>query len=170
MSNPGSVLQKKVCMLGGFSVGKTTLVKRYVQSVFSETYLTTVGVKVDKKTVVLPDRTVTLILWDMAGEDDVATVRMSYLRGLAGYVLVADGTRPATLDTALSLRQRVEAEIGPLPYVLLVNKCDLTDQWGIADADLDLLRNQGWWVRVSSARTGESVDDAFADLADRITR
>ncbi len=164
------MLQRKICMLGGFSVGKTTLVKRYVESVFSETYLTTVGVKVDKKTVALPGRTVTLILWDMAGEDDVATVRMSYLRGLAGYVLVADGTRPATLDTALSLRQRVEADIGPLPYVLLVNKRDLTDQWATADADLERLREQGWWVRVSSARTGEGVDDAFTDLADRVTR
>jgi small GTP-binding protein len=164
------VLQKKICMLGGFSVGKTTLVKRYVESIFSETYHTTVGVKVDKKIVTFSDRTVALILWDMAGEDDVATVRMSYLRGLAGYVLVADGTRPATLDTALSLRQRVESEIGPLPYVLLVNKRDLTDQWVTPDADLDLLREQGWWVRVSSARTGEGVDDAFADLADRITR
>ncbi len=157
-------------MLGGFSVGKTTLVRRYVESVFADTYLTTVGVKVDKKIVTLPDRTVTLILWDMAGEDDVATVRMSHLRGLAGYVLVADGTRPATLDTAVSLRQRVEAEIGPVPYVLLVNKCDLTDQWLTPDADLELLREQGWWVRVSSARTGEGVDDAFTDLADRITR
>lgn len=157
-------------MLGGFAVGKTTLVKRYVQTVFSETYLTTVGVKVDKKTVALPDRTVTLILWDMAGEDDVATVRMSYLRGLAGYVLVADGTRPVTLDTALSLHQRVEAELGALPNVLLVNKRDLTDQWAIPDAELDLLRERGWWVRVSSARTGEGVDDAFTDLADRISR
>lgn len=164
------MLQKKICMLGGFSVGKTTLVRRYVESIFAETYHTTVGVKVDKKIVTLSDRTVALILWDMAGEDDVATVRMSYLRGLAGYVLVADGTRPATLDIALSLRQRLESEIGPLPYVLLVNKRDLTDQWVTPDADLDLLREQGWWVRVSSARTGEGVDDAFADLADRITR
>ena len=170
MTTQGKVLQKKIWMLGGFSVGKTTLVKRYVESVFSETYLTTVGVKVDKKTVALPDRTVTLILWDMAGEDDVATVRMSYLRGLAGYVLVADGTRQATLDTALSLRQRVQAEVGPLPYVLLVNKSDLADQWAIPDADLDLLREQGWWVRVSSARTGAGVSDAFTDLAERITR
>ena len=53
------VLQKKICMLGGFSVGKTSLVKRYVQSIFSEAYLTTVGVKIDKKTVDLSDRTVT---------------------------------------------------------------------------------------------------------------
>ena len=63
-----AALQKKICMLGGFSVGKTSLVKRYVQSVFSETYLTTVGVKIDKKTVELPDRIVNLILWDLEGE------------------------------------------------------------------------------------------------------
>jgi GTPase SAR1 family protein len=62
-------LQKKICMLGGFSVGKTSLVKRFVESVFSEAYLTTVGVKIDKKAVDLGDRAVNLILWDVAGED-----------------------------------------------------------------------------------------------------
>ena len=66
------MLQKKICMLGGFSVGKTSLVRRFVKSIFSETYLTTVGVKIDKKSVALPDKTVDLILWDLAGEDDSA--------------------------------------------------------------------------------------------------
>lgn len=51
-----ATLQKKICMLGGFSVGKTSLVRRYIQSVFSDTYLTTVGVKVDKKTIDLPGK------------------------------------------------------------------------------------------------------------------
>lgn len=165
-----SVQQKKICMLGGFSVGKTSLVKRYVESVFSETYLTTVGVKIDKKTVTLGDRTVHLILWDLAGEDDMASLRMSYMRGAAGYVLVADGTRTATLETALSLRQRVEAEYGQLPFALLVNKNDLREQWTVADGELDKLRGDGWWVRTSSARTGEGVEDAFADLAVRVAR
>jgi GTPase SAR1 family protein len=77
------ILQKKICMLGGFSVGKTSLVKRYVESVFSETYLTTVGVKIDKKIVDLGERVVNLILWDVAGEDDISTFKMSYLRGSA---------------------------------------------------------------------------------------
>src|SRR6201995_5820597 len=142
-----AALQKKVCMLGGFSVGKTSLVKRYVSSIFSETYLTTVGVKIDKKTVDLSGRTVNLILWDLAGEDDISALRMSYLRGSAGYVLVADGTRPATLDVALSLRERVRTEYGPLPFVLLLNKHDLTDQWEIRDAALANLPDSGWWVR-----------------------
>lgn len=163
-----ATLQKKICMLGGFSVGKTSLVKRYVQSVFSETYLTTVGVKIDKKTVELPGRTVNLILWDLAGEDDIASLRMSYLRGAAGYVLVADGTRSSTLEVAVSLRRRVEADFGGLPFVLLLNKNDLPERWAISDAEVEDLRRSGWWVRSSSARTGEGVDDAFQALALRV--
>jgi small GTP-binding protein len=165
-----AAIQKKICMLGGFSVGKTSLVKRYVESVFSEAYLTTVGVKIDKKSVTLGDRVVNLILWDLAGEDDMSSLRMSYLRGSAGYVLVADGTRPATLEMALSLRRRVEAEHGPLPFALLINKNDLREQWAISDGDLEELRRNGCWVRSSSARTGEGVEDAFTDLATRIVR
>jgi small GTP-binding protein len=164
------LLQKKICMLGAFSVGKTTLVQRYIESVFAESYLTTVGVKVDKKVVNLPDRTVNLILWDMAGEDDASTVRTTYLRGMAGYVLVADGTRPVTLDVALSLRERVAATHGALPCVLLLNKHDLRDQWAIPDFELVSLRNKGWSVRTSSARDGEGVEDAFTELAERVTR
>jgi small GTP-binding protein len=162
-------LQKKICMLGGFSVGKTSLVKRFVESVFSETYLTTVGVKIDKKTVDLGGRAINLILWDVAGEDDISTVRMTYLRGCAGYMLVADGTRPSTLDVALSLRERVEADCGRLPFVLLLNKSDLQEQWAIGGDQVDALRQRGWSVRSSSARTGEGVEESFRELAARVT-
>ena len=165
-----ATLQKKICMLGAFSVGKTSLVKRFVESVFSETYLTTVGVKIDKKTVELSNRIVNLILWDLAGEDDISSLRMSYLRGSAGYLLVADGTRPSTLEVALSLRQRVEVEFGPLPFVLLLNKNDLREEWAIRDEEVEGLRQDGWWMRPTSARTGEGVDDAFGTLADRVAR
>jgi small GTP-binding protein len=163
-------VQKKICMLGGFSVGKTSLVKRYVESVFSETYLTTVGVKIDKKTVSLGERPVNLILWDLAGEDDLASLRLSYLRGASGYVLVADGTRPATIEMALAIRKRVEAEYGALPFAMLINKHDLQDQWTVSEQDLEELRRDGWWVRPSSARTGEGVEEAFTELAQRVTR
>ena len=98
----------------------------------------------------------------------MSSLRMSYLRGSAGYVLVADGTRPATLETALSLRRRVEADYGPLPFALLLNKNDLREQWAIPDGELEELRRSGCWVRSSSARTGEGVEDAFTDLAARV--
>jgi signal recognition particle receptor subunit beta len=93
---------------------------------------------------------------------------MSDLRGCAGYVLVADGTRPSTLDVALSLRDRVEGEHGRLPFVLLLNKNDLQEQWAIGSAEMADLRQAGWSVRSSSARTGEGVEDAFRELAMRV--
>lgn len=162
------MIQKKICMLGAFSVGKTSLVRRYVQSAFSDAYLTTVGVKIDKKTLDVKGESVSLILWDIAGEDDVSTVRMSYLRGTAGYLLVADGTRVVTLEVVRSLQARVQAELGSVPFILLVNKLDLADRWTISDADINALRELGWSVRPTSAKTGEGVEEAFQELAVRV--
>ena len=75
------MIRKKICMVGSFAVGKTSLVARYVHSLFSETYQTTIGVKVDKKTVDIGGDEVTLVLWDLAGEDDLMPIQLSYLRG-----------------------------------------------------------------------------------------
>lgn len=164
------MLQKKICMLGGFAVGKTSLVRRFVQSIFSETYLTTVGVKIDKKSVVLADKTLDLILWDLAGEDDIGSFRLSYVRGATGLVLVADGTRAATLAVALKLRERAEAEFGAMPFVLLLNKSDLVDQWTISDDAINEMRQSGYQIYLTSALSGESVDDAFVQLASLVSR
>lgn len=162
------MLQKKVCVLGAFGVGKTTLVRRFVQSIFSEAYLTTVGVKIDKKTVTVGADPVTLILWDVAGEDDVNAVRMSYVRGAAGYFLVADGTRAETLTVASSIRARLAGEIGSVPFMLLLNKADLQDGWEIARPPIESLEHAGWTVLRTSAKTGEGVEEAFQELARRM--
>ncbi len=161
--------QKKICMLGSFSVGKTSLVARYVSSVFSEKYLTTVGVKIDKKAISVDGVDLTLMLWDIYGEDDFQKLRMSYLRGAAGYLLVVDGTRRATLDVALGLEEKVRAEAGDIPFVVCLNKADLRTEWEI---DLDRLdaraRAGGWAVVETSARLGTGVDEAFLLLTRRM--
>ena len=125
------MLQKKICLLGAFGVGKTSLVRRFVDTIFSDTYLTTVGVKIDKKLVTVGNEQMALILWDIAGEDEVAAVRVSYLRGAAGYLLVADSTRPETLETAASIQTRIQAELGAVPFLALLNKADLLEDWAI---------------------------------------
>jgi small GTP-binding protein len=167
MSESSAVLQKKICMLGAYAVGKTSLVSRFVRSIFSEKYQTTVGVKIDKKTVRLDDKELSLILWDLVGEDDYIQVRMSYLRGAAGYLLVADGTRRATLDKAVELQQRTEGEIGNLPFILLINKLDLIDDWGIKESDIASLSANGWQVVATSAKTGVGVQETFLALAQK---
>ena len=109
------MIQKKVCMIGSFGVGKTSLVARFVRSIFSDKYHTTVGVKIDKKIVDVGGQQVTLVLWDIAGEDALTTVRPSQLRGASGYILVVDGLRKSTYETALDLQRRVGEAIGPVP-------------------------------------------------------
>jgi hypothetical protein len=158
-----------VCLLGGFGVGKTSLVARFVSSIFSEKYLTTVGVKIDKKTIDAGSGEMTLMLWDIYGEDEFQTVRDSYLRGASGYLLVADGTRHATLDTAIALQRRAEAAIGRVPFVLLLNKADLEADWQVDQTALWKIAEQGWTVIKTSAKTGAGVDDAFTRLARALT-
>jgi small GTP-binding protein len=160
------VIQKKICLLGGFGVGKTSLVSQYVHSIFSDKYLTTIGVKMEKKSVTLPDDThVELVIWDLYGHDDFQKLRVSYLRGASGYLLVADGTRRTTLDTAIEVHRIAEETLGGVPFILVVNKADLRSQWEIDAAALDERRRAGWRVLETSAKTGEMVEGAFATLA-----
>lgn len=167
MTESPPLLQKKVCMLGAYAVGKTSLVSRFVRSIFSEKYQTTVGVKIDKKTVRIGGQELTFILWDLAGEDDYIQVRTSYLRGSAGYLLVADGLRRATLDKAIELQQRVESEIGKLPFIMLLNKLDVIDDWQIKESDIVSLSAAGWQVVATSAKTGVGVQETFLELGQK---
>ncbi|SCK46465.1 hypothetical protein VAR608DRAFT_4561 [Variovorax sp. HW608] len=164
------MLQKKICLLGAFGVGKTSLVRRYVDTIFSDTYLTTVGVKIDKKVVSVGAEELALILWDIAGEDEVAAVRVTYLRGAAGYLLVVDGTRPETLDTAESIQRRIVAELGQVPFFVLLNKSDLVEDWALSPARIEALEAEGWTFRRTSAKTGIGVEEAFRELATRLAR
>ena len=162
------MIQKKICMLGASAVGKTSLVSRFVKSLFSEKYLTSVGVKVDKKAVAVGGEEATLLLWDLYGEDEFQKLQQSYLRGSAGYVLAVDGTRRETLDRAVVLQSRAEEIVGKVPFVLVINKSDLANKWEVDDAALAELAQRGWPAFKTSAKTGEGVEEMFLALTRRM--
>ncbi len=162
------MIQKKICMLGAFATGKTSLVARFVKSIFSEKYHTTVGVKIDKKVLKVGSEDVMLMLWDLAGEDEFNKVQMSYLRGSAGYILVVDGTRRSTLDKAFSLQKNVEEAIGKVPFILVLNKADLVEDWEIDQTTITELTDQGLVIIKGSAKTGEGVEELFLSLAEKM--
>ena len=107
---------------------------------------------------------VTLVLWDIHGEDVYQKVRMSYLRGMSGYLLVVDGTRRQTLDDALALNERVIQEAGKVPAVLVFNKSDLAEKWEIDSARESELTAAGWNIIRTSAKTGDAVEEVFSKL------
>jgi hypothetical protein len=162
------MIQKKICMLGGFAVGKTSLVRRFVTNLFSEQYQSTIGVSVDKKTLSVDEQPVTLVLWDLYGEDDYQRLRESYLRGASGYVLVLDGTRRATLDTALALQETAVRVLGTVPFIAVINKADLRSEWEIDERAIGQLLARNWTVLSGSAKLGQGVDELFALLAARM--
>lgn len=160
---------RKVCLLGDFAVGKTSIVARGVRNTFSEKYLTTVGARVDSKLVSLSaDRELRLVLWDIAGSSTLTQLSSSYIKGAQGLLLVADGSRPETVDTALYLRAQVVQLLGhDIPAILILNKSDLADRWGVTPARMLALQQELPVITVS-AKTAEGVEQSFSLLAGAI--
>ncbi len=161
------VARRKVCMLGSFAVGKTSLVERFTQGIFSGQYLTTVGVKIDTRDIDVDGRPTKLVVWDLHGDDVFQKVRPAYVRGAAGCLFVVDGTRTSTLDVLPELRERVLAHAGPIPHAVVLNKVDLADELIVTP---DAIRTQLPRVDVhpTSAKTGEGVETAFVALVRRM--
>lgn len=150
-------------MVGDFSVGKTSLTQKFVNNVFSDKYLTTIGVKIDTATI----NDTKLIVWDVAGRDSLSPINASYLVGAAGVVLVADGTRPSTLEGLLENWQTVVDRIGEVPVVVAINKADM-DEWSVDELTVLEFKAKGWDVFYTSAKEGEKVAELFNCLESKL--
>ncbi|HVL01554.1 MAG TPA: Rab family GTPase [Dongiaceae bacterium] len=160
---------KKICMMGAFAVGKTSLVRRFVHSIFSETYQTTIGVMISKKQLSLDGQEFELIIWDLEGRDEFTEFRSSYLRGVSGVLFVVDVTRPQTLTVVRQLREELHDQLGNVPALILLNKSDLVDQWRIDTDTLEQLEQEGCTLLRTSAKTGANVEEGFQALLRSMT-
>lgn len=163
------VIQKKVCLLGDFAVGKTSLVRRFVHDLFDDKYITTIGVKVSRKAVTIPRDSgtveMTMMLWDLAGSEEFDQMRASYLRGTAGAVLVCDLTRAETLDRLWAYAHDLSGVSPGVRLILAANKRDLVDQQNINTDGIEALAahlNAPHYL--TSAKTGCEVEALFGHL------
>jgi len=186
-------MSKKVCIFGAHGVGKRSLTSRFRDNTEEERYRAAIGVQISKKAVAVGDQSVTMAIWDVADLDNFDRGLMNYSRGMSGYLLVADGTRPSTLERAREIYEQLCSFEEPppsteqtqdgepdtkksyvqfphreVPFILLLNKSDLVEQWRIEKSNLEMLANKGWPVLVVSAKENEGVDEAFLSLGRRI--
>lgn len=167
----------KIILLGDFSVGKTSLIKRFVENIFDEKYLTTIGVRVSKKNLPLKlgnkEIDTTILIWDIAGNDGLSGVISQYIKGSSGAIIVGDVTRKETLSSIEKHRAMFRENCPGMPAVIALNKSDLVD----ASANpgyLDNLKKEtenltGCQVINTSAKTGESVEYLFREIAMQMT-
>jgi small GTP-binding protein len=162
-------LSKKICLLGDAAVGKTSLVRRFVYNLFDDKYISTIGVKVSRKSVIVsqPGEVVkiTLMVWDLAGSEEFDQVRSSYIRGAAGAVLVCDLTRAETLDSLQSYAHNLLGNNPNTPLIIAANKYDLVDQLTFSSEQIERVAAK---LRapyyLTSARTGDRVETLFRHL------
>lgn len=163
------MIQKKVCLLGATGVGKTSLVKQFVEGIFSEKYLTSIGVKVDKKVVELASEKVQLMLWDIEGIDRYCGFQPKYLRGASAYIIVTDQTRSQSLIEGMEIHNQCR-NITNVPAVLAINKSDLDVAWHWSEGELNGYSEQFEKCFTTSAKTGQQVNLLFEFLAELLLK
>jgi len=165
MTGSSSSIRKKVCVVGANGVGKTSLVRRYVNNLFDVDYCKTLGANVSKATVMIRSVDVSCVIWDVDGDEHSDVIRPGYFRGMSGFLLFVDGTCHCSLARASDLIATIENTVGSVPFVLLLNKADLKNTWTIAPHEVASLSSRACMTIESSAKTGAGVIEAFEVLA-----
>ncbi|HLO51669.1 MAG TPA: Rab family GTPase [Kamptonema sp.] len=169
-----STISKKMCMVGDFGVGKTSLIRRFVDRQFSDQYLSTVGVKISRRNIELlgvkqqEKQDVQLLIWDLEGHTKFKAIAPSYLQGASGALVVADVSRPETIERLIEHIQ-LFSSINPKGNIIIaLNKLDLIDEeklLKIVEIAEATAPDKVLATYTTSAKTGKDVDDIFYKLA-----
>lgn len=167
-----TTISKKICLVGDFGVGKTSLIRRFVDRQFSDKYLSTVGVKISRKKVDLSEeKSVQLLIWDLEGHTKFKAIAPSYLQGSSGAIIASDVTRQETID---NMQERLELFLSVNPKGLAIfalNKADLIEAEKLAKLLENVKENQPESVIAiysTSAKTGDNVDGMFHIISEKM--
>ncbi|MGB6267959.1 MAG: Rab family GTPase [Olleya sp.] len=160
-------ISKKIVLIGHFGVGKSSLIRRFVEDTFSEDYKVTIGVHVLKKEVSIPksNHDITLVIWDLEGNDDITNTRPSYLLGTSAFLYVFDMTRPTTYEKLEFDLDYIKQRYPNIPMKVIGNKKDLVTNDFIKQNNNVFGRFVDFYT---SAKSGKKVAEVFYNLAEAI--
>lgn len=159
------MISKKIILTGSFGVGKTSLFNRFIYQQFSDKYLTTIGVKVNNKTIKIDDESISMMVWDVAGEVSQDKVPVSYFLGASGIIYVMDLSRPLTFVNLESDIQFLRDLLPNGTIIIVANKKDLVTEEQLETIRQELVRPFDY---STSAKTGENVEELFIEMGKRL--
>ncbi|QHI37877.1 GTP-binding protein EngB [Kordia antarctica] len=161
-------ISKKIILLGHFGVGKSSLIRQFVENSFTSDYKVTIGVHILKKEVeIAPDENISLIIWDLEGYDDIKKTRASYLLGTHGFIYVFDITRPATYENLKDDIAYLTNQYANTPLKVVGNKADLVTKSYLKENAAVFGATPDFFT---SAKTGDKVDTLFTTLAKELAK
>ncbi|MEJ2250573.1 MAG: GTP-binding protein [Candidatus Lokiarchaeota archaeon] len=160
----------KLCLLGEANVGKTSLVHRFIENEFRQSYKATLGVNLMKKDLNFEKYgNISVQLWDLGGQESFKSLRTLYLEGANGALIVYDVTDRSTFDKLRGWLESWKNSRGEQPLVLIGNKSDLEDRISVSEQEgKEFAEKNHMKFLITSAKTGEHVEDAFKELVEKI--
>lgn len=173
-SNVRSSHRLKICLLGEGSVGKTSLIQRFVQGTFGEEYQQTIGTRISNKEMALPTPAgdgiarVNLAVWDIMGHERLGRLTQSYLMGAQGALCVFSISDPSSLENLATWVKSMDRAVGRIPMVVMANKSDLEHKEVSAEQISRFAELHGCEAVATSAKTGMNVELAFSIVVRKI--
>ncbi|MEM3395719.1 MAG: Rab family GTPase [Thermoplasmata archaeon] len=161
---------KKIALLGEGAVGKTALIQRFVYNTFNETYIQTIGARISKKSVMVGEDEIILIIWDILGQRYHDELHKGHYSGTEGALFVFDITRRETFEKLESWISSLNNAVGKVPAILLANKSDLPS-WQVSLEEIEnFATTKGMPYFITSAKTGVNVNEAFTRMGELLLR
>jgi len=156
------MIRKKILLLGDFSVGKTSLVRRYVDGAFDDKYLTTIGVKISKKQFNVKGIESEMLIWDIEGSTPSKKISLGYYKGASGAIFVADVSRRETVQNLKVHKEIFLNENPDAKFVVAYNKSDKLSEIARENIELDDE------IFLTSAKEDSNVEKLFIKLMKEI--
>ena len=162
----------KLLLIGNSSVGKSSLLFRFVENVWDDSFVPTIGVDFKLKTLEVNGKKVKLQIWDTAGQERFKNITASYYRGGNGVLVVYDITERESFDNLTSWLIEIEKNANKNVYKLLIgNKCDLEDKRKVTYQEgKDFAESNGMKFIETSAKDNTKVQEAFELLTSEIMK
>jgi small GTP-binding protein len=169
-------IKRKICLIGDWGVGKTSLIKKFVLDQFDDKYLATFGTKVTKKRIKFRKDNdkifdLYLMIWDVMGQKQFIKARKMAFSGTQGALIVCDISRLDTLKNVGNWKDELFKISKPVPIIILANKYDLKEEAKFNSEDLAEVANELHAPHYfTSAKTGENVEKAFRELGKKLIK